>query len=83
MAELSDVIQQLKENNESTINVEKAVDSLSGTMEKLFIKSLEERREEKDSKPSTARAAPTQVMKKQGVGAGLSSMLNKFPVVGA
>ena len=82
MAELSDVIQQLKENNESTINVEKAVDSLSGTMEKLFVKSLEERREEKDSKPTT-RDAPTQVMKKQGVGAGLSSMLNKFPVVGA
>ena len=45
MAELSDVIQQLKENNESTINVEKAVDRLSGTMEKLFVKSLEERRE--------------------------------------
>ena len=82
MAELSDVIQQLKENNESTINVEKAVDSLSGTMEKLFVKSLEERREEKDSKPTT-RDAPTQVMKKQGVGAGLSSMLSKFPVIGA
>ena len=82
MAELSDVIQQLKENNESTINVEKAVDSLSGTMEKLFVKSLEERREEKDSKPAT-RDAPTQVMKKQGAGVGLSSMLSKFPVIGA
>jgi len=63
MAELSDVIQQLKENNESQLDTMAAVDSLANIISKQFVRQnkdmLETKREAGVTKAKAASSAPS------------------------
>ena len=63
MAELSDVIQQLKENNESQLDTMAAVDSLANVISKQFVRQnkdmLETKREAGVTKAKAASSAPS------------------------